>query len=98
MYKGHNFKYNGLALKIWEESDFDSKVYLYHIVYNQDGVEVGRVDWSSYGESITEDDFKLWVDLDMPTRDHPAINQGRISTPLSAEKLKKIKEYTIKGL
>ena len=92
-YKGHE-----LIIERWfymgelEETYFEVK--------NPDGTTC-HMDWSGYGSEPTRGDFALWIDLNKPNRDHPAIMEYkkkmgwnlRCSVPLNTEYLQAIKTY-----
>jgi hypothetical protein len=99
-------EYNGHTLTIERHFYQDELEETYFEVSNPDGTFC-HLDWSGWGDAPTHDDFKLWVDLGKPTRDHPAINKYRAakgynvrcSVPLNREYLDAIFiEEMVKGL
>lgn len=83
-YKG--FKYQ-------PETEYEPElIRTYHFVITPEGEQV-HFDWSSFS-SPTEEEFKLWIDLGLPDRDHPALQfEGKfVFAPLDNKDLNKIKE------
>jgi len=76
----------------------------YHL-YLLDDTYVQNIDWSRYGEELTENLFDLYIDCGAPDRDHPALEVARkleeekgediYSYPLTKEDLLTIKDYLI---
>lgn len=75
------FTYKGFQYTPWEDHEPEECLKIYHEVIMPNGKKT-CMDFSCY-DRVTEDDFKKWVDLGMPTK----VNK---SFPLTSEDLARL--------